>query len=233
MAEPSLPSPSGPLYVYGLCLSPAQPLDLPPGIEGQVSLVTVGDLAALVETDIDLEVIQADHTRLLTAVLSHDRVLCHLFQQTPLLPLRFGTQFPALEYLEAYLSQEQAAYQAKLTDLADQAEYQLKLIPTDLDSPPIPEGLKGRDYFLAKKQSLQALTAAQQQQQDERQTLIQAIAAAYANSVVDDTPPATKVYLLLARSQQDALAQALTQWQAQAPHWQIHLSSPLPPYHFV
>jgi len=233
MAKPSSPSPRSPLYVYGLCLSPDQPLDLPPGIEGQISLVSVGDLAAFVETDIDLEVIQADHPRLLTAVLSHDRVLCHLFQQAPLLPLRFGTQFPALEYLEAYLSQEQATYQAKFADLADRAEYQIKLIPTDLNPPPLPEGLKGRDYFLAKKQSLQALTEAQQQQQEERQGLIQAIAAAYGNSVVDDGNPETKVYLLLSRSQQDALAQALTQWQAQAPHWQIHLSAPLPPYHFV
>ena len=229
MAE--LSSPNAPLYVYGLCLSPDPPLDFPPGIEGEVTLVTVGDLAALVEADIDLEVIQADHSRLLTAVLSHDRVLCHLFQQTPLLPLRFGTQLPSRAQLEAFLGQEQAAYRAKLTALADQAEYQIKLIPADLDPPPLPEGLKGRDYFLAKKQRLQDLAQAQQQQQDERQALLQAIAAAYANTVVDDTNPETKVYLLLPRSQQAALAQALAQWQT--PHWQMQMSAALPPYHFV
>lgn len=233
MVADSSPLANGPLYVYGLCLSSDQPLDCPSGIEGEVTLVAMGDLAALVETGIDLEVIQADHSRLLTAVLSHDRVLCHLFQETPLLPLRFGTQFPALEHLEAYLVQEQSAYRAKLTALADQAEYQIKLIPADLEPPPLPEGLKGREYFLAKKQRLQDQAQAQQQQQQERQAILQTFATTYAHTLVDETNPETKVYVLLPRSQQETLAQTLAQWQAQVPTWRMQMSEALPPYHFV
>ncbi|QQE64774.1 hypothetical protein GFS31_14560 [Leptolyngbya sp. BL0902] len=229
----SASGPSGPLYVYGLCLARGQHLTLPTGIAEPVRLITVDALAAVVEDNIDLEVLQGESTQLLAAVLSHDRVLCHLFQQVPLLPLRFGTQFPSLDRLHAYLTQEQAVYQSKLLALADQAEYQIKLIPVDLDPPPLPEGLKGRDYFLAKKQRLQDLALAQQQQQDERQRLLTAIASAYAEAVVDESAADTKVYLLIPPSQADALRETLAHWQTQAPQWQIHLSSALPPYHFV
>jgi len=122
---------------------------------------------------------------------------------------------------------------AKLLALGDQAEYQIKLIPVDIDLPPLPEGLKGRDYFLAKKQRLQDLALAQQQQQAEQQRLLQALTAAYPQAVVDEAATATKVYLLLPRSQQEALATDLGEWQAASPQWQIHMSEALPPYHFV
>ena len=225
--------PSGPLYLYGLCLNPAQPPVLPPGIAGTVGLIAVDALAAIVEEHIDLEAIQADNAQLLEAVISHDRVLCQLFQHLPLLPLRFGTQLPSRDHLRAYLTQEQAPYHAKLLALGDQAEYQIKLIPNALETLPLPEGLKGRDYFLAKKQRLQDLALAQQQQQAEQQHLLQAITAAYPQAVVDEAAADPRVYLLLLRSQQEALAEDLGQWQAAAAHWQIHLSEALPPYHFV
>lgn len=229
----SASGPSGPLYVYGLCLASEHRLDFPSGIAGEVGLITVDALAAVVEDNIDLDELQGDNSRLLTAVLSHDRVLCHLFQQVPLLPLRFGTQFPSLDLLRAYLTQEQTVYQAKLLALADRAEYQIKLIPADLDPPPLPEGLKGRDYFLAKKQRLQALSLAQQQQQEERQRLLAAIATTYAEAVVDESTAETKIYLLIPKSQAETLTEALGRWQAESPRWQIGLSAALPPYHFV
>jgi hypothetical protein len=186
-----------------------------------------------VEAKLDLEAVQADNGQLLRAVLSHDRVLCHMFQQTTLLPLRFGTQLASLDALKAYLTQQQDTYHAKLTALAHQAEYQIKLVPNELEPLPPPEGLKGRDYFLAKKQRLQEFALAQQQQQEERQRLIQAIRVDYANAVVDEVALSTKVYVLVAQDQQDALATTLAQWQALAPTWDLQISEALPPYHFV
>jgi len=208
-------------------------MPLPSGIAGPVALLAVGALAAIVEENVDLEAIQADNARLLEAAIRHDQVLCQICQSGPLLPLRFGTQLPSSDSLQAYLTQEQAAYHAKLLALGDQAEYQIKLIPVDIDLPPLPEGLKGRDYFLAKKQRLQDLALAQQQQQAEQQRLLQALTAAYPQAVVDEAATATKVYLLLPRSQQEALATDLGEWQAASPQWQIHMSEALPPYHFV
>lgn len=233
MALAASPDFVGSLYLYGLCLCPDQPLDFPPGIEGEVSLVVVDALAALVEANLDLEAIQADNGQLLRAVLSHDRVLCHMFQQTTLLPLRFGTQLTSLDDLTTHLTQQQDAYRAKLAALAHQAEYQIKLVPGELEPLPLPEGLTGRDYFLAKKQRLQDFSLAQQQQQDERQRLIQTIMADYADAVVDEVALSTKVYVLLPQNQQEALAATLAQWQALAPSWELQMSDALPPYHFV
>ena len=86
---------------------------------------------------------------------------------------------------------------------------------------------------MAKKQRLQEFALAQQQQQEERQRLIQAIRVDYANAVVDEVALSTKVYVLVAQDQQDALATTLAQWQALAPTWDLQISEALPPYHFV
>lgn len=223
-----------PIYIYGLCPAPSSALNLPPGLEGDTQLVIEGAIAALVEADLDLEAIQADNSRLLGAVLSHDRVLCDLFQQTTLLPLRFGTQLASLDHLKAHLATEQARYHSKLQALARQAEYQLKLRPLAVTPPPLAEGLKGRDYFLAKKQRIQDLATAQQQQQDECQTLLMQIAAAYPQCVIPEaTDTESKVYLLIPDDQVNDLTRQIEDWGSQMPHWQLILSEALPPYHFV
>lgn len=225
-----------PIYIYGLCLPPDTALSLPPGLEGNTQLVREGAIAALVEENLDLEAIQADNSRLLGAVLSHDRVLCDLFQQTTLLPLRFGTQLASFDHLKAHLATEQTRYYSKLQALAGQAEYQLKLRPLAVALPPLAEGLKGRDYFLAKKQRIQDLATAQQQQQDECQALLTKIVATYPQCVIPeatDTDTDTKVYLLIPEHQVEALTRQLEDWGSQMPHWQLVLSEALPPYHFV
>ncbi len=78
------------IYVYALLVPTASPLVLPLGMERDIELVYSSGLAAIIEPEISLEAIQATDERLLQAVLNHDRVIRELFQQTPLLPLRFG-----------------------------------------------------------------------------------------------------------------------------------------------
>lgn len=222
------------LYIYGLCLAPVDPLSLPLGLEGNTYLVTEGAIAALVEANLNLEEIQSDNSRLLAAVLNHDRVLCDLFQQITVLPLRFGTQLASLDQLTTHLVAEQTRYHQRLQALAGKAEYQIKLLPLAIAPPPPAEGLKGREYFLAKKQRLQDLSTAQQQQQDECQTLLDQLSAAYPQAVIPAaTETEAKVYLLLAPQQVEPLEQQLENWRSQMPHWQIILSQALPPYHFV
>jgi hypothetical protein len=223
------------LYVYGICALPPSSLPpLPLGLEGELQWVTEGNIAAIVEPGIDLEGLQADDPRLLTAVLSHDRVLCELFQLMPLLPLRFGTQLTSMEALTAHLLEQQATYEAKLQALAGKAEYQIKLTPTAITLPPLPEGLQGRDYFLAKKQRLQAQTTAQDQQQTQLQALLEEVHQAYGPGVeAGSSTGEAKVYVLVEQNRAPDLQQWLAQAQGQVPHWEISLSPPLPPYHFV
>lgn len=223
-----------PLYLYAVCQIPEQPLTLPLGIERETMLVAVEGMGAIAEPDIDLAALQADDQRLLTGVLTHDRVICDLFQQTVLLPLRFGTQLASAERLRDHLLENQHDYQRKLAAVAQKAEYQIKLVPLEIPLPPLPEGLRGRDYFLAKKERLKAQTEAQQQQQVELGRLIQRIQTAYPQSLQGEPQDgAARLYLLADKTASADLRQRAEAWQAETAHWRMTLSEALPPYHFV
>ena len=101
------------VYVYGVCHCPATEVTTPLGLEQEIQIICVDQIAAIVEYGIDLEALQADDQRLLNAVLSHDRVVCDLFQQFTLLPIRFGTQLASTEKLREYISNEYQTYQEK------------------------------------------------------------------------------------------------------------------------
>lgn len=224
---------TAPLYLYAVCLIPDQPLVLPAGLQGDTLLMTVENVAAIAELHIDLAALQADDQRLLTAVLSHDRVINEIFQQTPVLPLRFGTQMTSLEELQAHLQSNLSAYRTKLKQLSGKAEYQLKLEPTTISLPPLPEGLKGRDYFLAKKQRLEDQTQALQQQQNQLGSLLERIGQDYPDSLQSTHEDGARVFVLVDRSDVTSFHQQAQIWQVDSPAWQINLSEALPPYHFV
>ncbi len=222
------------VYVYGVCRNPPTPMTLPLGLERETQLVTVNELAVVVEHGIDLAALQAEDQRLLTAVLSHDRVICDLFQQVTVLPIRFGIQLASIDKLTEYITGEYQTYLEKLAQLDQKCEYQIKLMPGDISLPPPPEGLKGREYFLAKKQRLQDQTAGQEQQQTELIRLFERIQAAYPDAVETTHEDGTaKVYVLLDTGEAPNLKQQAKQWQSEAAYWNVSLSEALPPYHFV
>jgi hypothetical protein len=224
---------SGPIYLYSICPRPQQPLTLPLGLANPTQLIAVDNVAAVVETGVDLAALQTDEPRLLDAVLSHDRVICELFQHTPLLPLRFGTQIASLDLLKAHLANQAADYTAKLNILAPKVEYQIKLIAAEVAAPPLAEGLTGREYFLAKKQRLQDQTAAQDQQQADLTQLLDQIYSAYGDSIESEAPAGeARVYVLVDRDG-NTLPQWVEEMRSHSPHWILILSEPLPPYHFV
>ncbi len=224
---------SEPIYLYSICPRPSQPLVLPLGLAEPTQLIAVDDVAALVETGVDLAALQTDEPRLLNAVLSHDRVICELFQHTSLLPLRFGTQIASVEHLREHLASQGADYTAKLKILAPKVEYQVKLLAAEVAAPPLAEGLTGREYFLAKKQRLQDQTTAQEQQQAELALLLDHLYSAYGDSIESEAPAGeARIYVLVDRDDQ-TLPQWIEEMRSQSPHWTLILSEPLPPYHFV
>ncbi|WOD41957.1 GvpL/GvpF family gas vesicle protein [Nodosilinea sp. E11] len=224
---------SGPIYLYSICPEPSQPLALPLGWAEPTQLIAVDGVAAVVETGVDLAALQTDEPRLLNAVLSHDRVICELFQHTPLLPLRFGTQVASLEHLKAHLVSQGADYRAKLNILAPKVEYQIKLIAQEVEMPPLTVGLTGRDYFLAKKQRIEDQAAAQEQQQTELAQVLDHLYSLYPDYLEAESPAGeARLYLLVNRDDQTLPAQVET-LRSQTVHWSIMLSEPLPPYHFV
>jgi hypothetical protein len=223
------------MYTYAFLLNSDQALDLPEGIWGSLELVRVAKLAALVEPDLALESLQQNDRQLMQAVLSHDRVIQDLFQQTAVLPLRFGTYFVSRQGLLDHLQSRQRQYLDKLNYLQGKAEYVLKLIPVSLSGSTVTAELKGRDYFLAKKQLYTNQTEWQQQQHSELQALISLINEHYPEAVrgSETNDGSERFYLLCSQSEQQHLQNQLKQWQQQYHRWQISLGETLPPYHFV
>ncbi|MBW4519256.1 MAG: GvpL/GvpF family gas vesicle protein [Scytolyngbya sp. HA4215-MV1] len=223
------------MYIYAFCKTPDASLAMPKGISGSVQLVGNDQVSALVEPEIDLEKIQSQDEQLLQAVLAHDRTTRELFEQTTILPLRFGTFFLSEERLQEHLETQKVDYLTKLNWLQDKAEYTLKLAPADLSESPIAPEITGKQYFLAKKQQYQAQLARQQQQQAEWVALVQTIALSYPNPFIsesqEDAPH--RIYLLVSRQEEAILMHHLQTWQNQCAYWQLQLGEALPPYHFV
>lgn len=225
------------MYTYAFFKTPTTPLQLTEGIGGDLAVVETDTLSALVEPDLAFEAIQNDDTQLVQAVLTHDRVICDLFWQVTILPLRFGTQFLSYDRLMDHLIENRAKYLDKLNQLEGKAEYRLKLIPIELEPPANPEmngSMKGRDYFQAKKQQYQAHVDQKDQQQQEFHQILSEIEQVYPDTKLKPGPDGVeKLYLLIDKREEMTLYQHLSAWQDQYPHWELGLGEALPPYHFV
>ncbi|MEH2109294.1 GvpL/GvpF family gas vesicle protein [Nostoc sp.] len=222
------------IYAYALLIPTASPLVLPFGMERNTELVYSSGLAAIVEPEISLEAIQATDERLLQAVLNHDRVIRELFQQTPLLPLRFGRGFTSVEKLLNHLEKHQEQYLEALTHLADKVEYTLKMTPCDLLDESDNIDAKGKAYLLAKKQRYQTQQAFQAQQCEQWELLSQLILKTYTNVICETRQSDVRqIHFLAQRNDSTLSTQQFSLWQVQCSHWQLALSEPLPPYHFL
>jgi hypothetical protein len=225
------------MYTYAFFKTPSSSLQLSEGIAGRLEVITIKGLSALVEPDFEFETIEKDDTQLVQAVLAHDRVICDLFWQVTILPLRFGTQFLSRTRLLKHLSDNANKYFDKLNQLEGKAEYRLKLTPIEMELPSDPEmngSMKGRDYFEAKRQLFQAQLDQQEVQQQEFQQILSAIEQTYPDLMRKaGADGAEKLYLLIDKQKEMELYSYLSQWQHQYPHWELGLGEALPPYHFV
>lgn len=225
------------MYTYAFFKTPTTSLQLSEGIAGDLSVIRTGSLSALVEPGLEFEAIQKDDTQLVQAVLTHDRVICDLFWQVTILPLRFGTLFLSDDLLTAHLVEHHEKYLSKLSQLEGKAEYRLKLTPIELEVPTNLKtngSLRGRDYFQAKKQQFQAEVDQKDQQQREFQQILSAIEQVYPDTKLKEGADGVeKLYLLVDKREEMKLYQYLNQWQGEYPHWELGLGEALPPYHFV
>lgn len=208
------------------------PSDLPEGFLGSLQIFSVEGLAALVEPGLAAESLPKNDQQLVQAVLSHDRVIREVFEQTTVLPLRFGTCFTSRQGLLEHLQANSAAYLAKLAELQDKAEYALKLTPIAFPEAVIGAEVKGKDYFLAKKQIYQAQAAWQVAQQAELEALFE-VAQQHLWVRGEADNGIERIYLLGDRRSPPLLSASFKTWQLQAAHWELILEEPLPPYHFV
>jgi hypothetical protein len=217
------------MHVYALIHQAAIDLVLPRGIAQALETISCGQMAAVVEPGLALEPLQADDTKLLEAVLAHDRVIRELFLQTTVLPLRF-TAFPERESLLADLQTNQQTYLETLARLRGRAEYAVKFeaLPTAIE--PVDPNLTGKAYFLAKKQHYQGQQRQQELQDTELNALIATISQHYP---VATQPSLQQIYILAEQNNPAKLEAQLAQLSLQASHWRLTWGEPLPPFHFV
>lgn len=219
------------MYTYAFFKTPQIALQVSDGIAGVLQVMGTPVLSALVEPDLDFDAIEQDDTQLVQAVLTHDRVICDLFWQTTILPLRFGTQFVSEERLINHLEANQVNYLGKLNHLEGKAEYRLKLLPIEdpIVLPSLNGNLRGRELFPADH-----LNFHEQQQRKEFQQVLDAVGQNYPNYILrEPNEGVEKLYVLVDRQDEMTLYQHLHEWQRQCPHWELELGEALPPYHFV
>ena len=227
------------IYTFAILLAPV-PDQIPLGITGKpIQYLQTDHLIAAIETDVDIEALKLlPEQSLMQAIVQHDRLICELFNQFTLLPLRFGTAFVSINALEIYLQTESERLLANLERLNGYAEFLI----TGAAIAPKAEvtNLKGKDYLLAKRsqylQQEQWRSQLQQEVLDYRQTITNNLNPDYKpefQHVETQGSEDVRVYALLPRSQVEQLQQALRSWETQHPHWQISWSQPLPPYHFL
>ncbi|GFZ93937.1 GvpL/GvpF family gas vesicle protein [Okeania sp. KiyG1] len=222
-------------YVYAFVNLPKSSLALPKGMKQEVELIADQNLAAITEADISIEAIQETDEKLLQAVLTHDRVIREIFQQTPLIPLRFGNAFAAVENIINHLQNYQQQYLTILAQLQEKVEYTVSFSPVSPPSSLEISDARGKAYLLAKKQQFQQQQAFQTEQRQQWEKICPLILKEYPKAVCkDSTQEKTKQVHLLANREVEVLTtQQLPTWQAECSYWQISLSEPLPPYHFV
>ncbi|MGB3492890.1 MAG: GvpL/GvpF family gas vesicle protein [Elainellaceae cyanobacterium] len=222
------------LYTYAFVRQSEDPLSLPVGIQQQPQFLSAGQLLAVVEPELDIERLQANDEQLIQAVIAHDRVIQSVFEQTVVLPLRFGTCFTSADRLLEHLEQRSPAYEKFLFDFAGKAEYTLKVSPVDPPVEPEVTQAKGKEYLLQKKRQYQAQTSFQQRQQDEFDQLLQLIEEQYSvesgNSLDSDI---RRINLLCDRHDEVLLRNRYQTWSEICTCWELSLSEALPPYHFV
>ncbi|MBD2663687.1 hypothetical protein B6N60_01435 [Richelia sinica FACHB-800] len=220
-------------YTYAFLETPSFPLTLPQGLASQVMLIHGDELSAIVEPGILFESLRNNDEKIIQMAVSHDRVIRELYQQTTVLPLRFGTYFVSTEKLSIHLKSHYQEYRDKIKQIDGKTEFALKLIPRQPEEL-APVEARGRNYFLAKKQQYQSYQNFSLDQAKEKANLIDLIKNINQLPVfIQDQEAEVKIYLLINSQDKIWLLEKFLSWQQSCPHWDLFLEDCLPPYHFI
>jgi len=222
-------------YIYAFLYVPKSSLALPKGMDKEVELISYQNIAAVAEANVSIEAIQETEEKLIQAVLTHDCVVRKIFQQTSILPLRFGNAFAMVKNIINHLQNNQQQYVKILTQLQQQAEYTITFAPVSSPSTLEISEARGQAYLLAKKQRFKQQQGFQTRQGQQWENICQLILKDYPKAIFRDRTEKgiRQVHLLANRDAEVIITQQLQTWQTECSYWQITLSEQLPPYHFV
>ncbi|MFP4134479.1 MAG: GvpL/GvpF family gas vesicle protein [Halothece sp.] len=223
------------LYTYCLFNSNSLAFSLPEGFMGNLEIIQEGAIAAVVEIGLPQKELETDDEKLVQAVIHHDWVICEIFRSTTVLPLRFGTYFKQTEDLKQHLATNQEKYSQQLQQIVGKVELTLKLTPIPFSpDKETTQATKGSTYLKAKKQSYQEQTAYQNQQQETLTEFQGEMKKKYPQFIQGEPKEGTeRFYLLLDSTNLSTFWEQIQQWKQQLKTWEIEVSDPLPPYHFL
>lgn len=228
------------MYVYAFIKSQSYSIKSLTGISEPVTLVDAGGLSAVVELNLQAEHLPqtSNEEQLMQAVLTHDRIVCQIFKETTILPLRFGTCFDSEARLLQHMKNHEDHYCQQLEKLMGRGEYLLQGTPRTFSentqpTETSPKPVKGRDYFLQKKRLHHQRLNLKEQQEKQWQDLIDAIVRIHP--IVHGKPhqQSERIYILMPRNQELTLIQWLNEQQKKIDLWELNLGNALPAYHFL
>ncbi len=225
------------MYTYALIKTPQDSLRLPPGLMGDLELVCQQGIAAIAEPGLSpsrIETVVKDDELLQRAYVHYGVVICELFRQTTLLPLKFYHCFSDRPALEHHLLTYQQNYLQQLNHLEGKGEYVLKLTPQLQNLSPLNQENKGKAYFLAKKQRYEQQQVYLEQQQAQEAEILAEILHLYPEAIAPKPQDSErKIFLLVAQDDQPLLYQRVRDWGDRYSHGQLTLSDAIPPYDFL
>ncbi|MDX2273187.1 MAG: GvpL/GvpF family gas vesicle protein [Cyanobacteriota bacterium] len=207
------------------------------GLAGSIQVVAPqgGMIAAAVERLSDLAYLESSDEMLLRSALRHDQVICQLFSQLQVLPLRFGTCFVSREKLQSHLLAKQVDYSEALSSIVGRAEYLLKVFaPSEVQPLDPSTTTSGTAYLLAKKQAYARLQA----QAAEQAALLNEIQELWPldwprQTISPQTDEILRIYFLLSAVEYHHALTITKEWLEAHEGWKLEWSTALPPYHFV
>lgn len=225
------------LALHGLALP-----DCPVLAEGLPAhrLIALGDISALVsEACSDLEIAEAAER----AALAHHRLVTAYHARTPILPVRFGSQFSSDDRLRDYLQPQIAGLSLALGSIAGLDEMTLSLAAAPRSAAPRSAAPSDSSESGSGADWLRARQAQRDRQKNRTQARAQALGAlrnALERRVtrllaVDPDTDLAKWHLLLPRPERPGLdAWLAAQGEAfDAAGLEVTLDGPWPPYSFA
>lgn len=223
------------LYTYCFISYRNSTLSLPQGFVSELQLIEHNAIAAVVEPELPIHELEENDQTLMQAVLHHDWVICEIFRNQPVLPLRFGTYFQREQDLREHLASHAQKYHDQLQNFTGKLELTVKLTPIPFSqNSSSPKAETGKSYLKAKKQQYQEKNNYQYQQQQALKELEAKLAELYPNLIHGEPQESTeRFYLLMNQADLSIFSEKIKQWQQELKGWEIEVSDPLPPYHFL
>ncbi len=210
-----------------------KPVALPhmTGIEGsQVFLYPASDLAVVVSEHIPSENSSSRHAK------DHARVIAACFESASVLPFRFGTVFANDELLRRAVRANQRQFAANLSLLAGKSEMHIKLTLDDCGREQTKDVFGGRTHLSDLRES----SARQRERQTRARSLavqINRMFAPLAEEISCRCLESGRMQLdishLISARLVERYANKFALVREQMRDWEMQLSGPWPPYHFV